>query len=102
VSQRPEQLAVEAAKAETPMLRLCQRVQELLLQVKVDRQSVDPLRVSRETTLQLLALQSREKAFEDVLAEIERIQNGSEDPNKVLDFLGADELPPYHDAGWVE
>jgi hypothetical protein len=74
----------------------------LLLQVKADRQSVDPRLGYQETTAQLLALQSREKAFEDVLAEVERIQNGSEDPNKVLDFLGADELPPYHDIGWVE
>ena len=86
----------------TPIMRLQARVQELLSQVKEDRLRAGRKAVSLEVPGQLLVLQAREVALDDVLAEIEMIQNGSEDPNKVLDFLGADDLPSYHDSAWVE
>jgi len=37
-----------------------------------------------------------------MIEDIEEIQNGTENPNVVLDFLGADELPAYHDEAWRE
>jgi hypothetical protein len=86
----------------TPMLRLSQKVRERLSQVKADRQLVDPKLGYQEATALLLVLQARELAFDQVLADLNEIQNGSEDTNKVLDFLGADDLPAYHDPSWRE
>lgn len=63
---------------------------------------VDLRRGSQEVQGQLLVLQANENALVNVLEDINVVQNGSEDPNKVLDFLGADDLPLYHDTSWVE
>lgn len=96
-----DRLEVEP-REQTPTLRLSQKVRERLNQVKVDRQLVDPKLGYQEATVLLLALQAKELALEQVLADIDEIQNGSEDTNKVLDFLGADDLPPFHDPSWRE
>ena len=63
---------------------------------------VDPKLGYHEATALLLVLQAKEVTLEQVLTDIDEIQNGSEDTNKVLDFLGADDLPPYHDPSWRE
>ena len=97
-----EQLNQAAKPVVTPMLRLHQRVQELLSQVKADRQQAGHKLASQEVQGLLLVLLGREVALESVLVSIDEIQNGSEDPNKVLDFLGADELPAFHDSSWRE
>mgnify|MGYP001565345698 CR=1 FL=1 len=102
MSQQVQSAEVPKRELLTPIMRLQARVQELLSQVKEDRLRAGRKVVSLEAPGQLLVLQAREVALDDVLAEIEMIQNGSEDPNKVLDFLGADDLPSYHDSAWVE
>jgi len=101
VSQQVEQLAAET-RGETPMTRLSQRVRARLSQVREDRRRVDPKLGFHEATALLLALQAKELALETMIEDIDEIQNGTEDPNKVLDFLGADELPAYHDEAWRE
>ena len=102
MSQQVQSEAVPKRELLTPIMRLQARVQELLNQVREDRLRVGRKAASLEAPGQLLVLQAREVALDDVLAEIEMIQNGSEDPNKVLDFLGADDLPSYHEGSWVE
>jgi len=57
------------------------------------RRQVDPLQGYQESQVRLLALNERERIYEEIIRKVEELESGS-NPNKVGDFLGADELPP--------
>lgn len=98
----PSEMKVSNLQEQTPLVKLQRKLQDKRNQVKADRLRVDPKLGSQELLGQLLELQVREVVLEEVLREIKVIQNGSEDPNAETDFLGADDLPPFHSEEWVE
>lgn len=57
------------------------------------RHRVDPALGFQESQGRLLALNEREKVYFEIIRKVEELESGS-NPNKVADFLRADELPP--------
>ena len=69
----------------------------LQMQLRVElpnlRRQVDPRQDSKDLLVRLQDLNVREQVYTEILQMVEELGSGS-NPNRIADFLGADELPP--------